>query len=88
MNGNSSINHTYQTAFVDPGATVTDNYDTNLSSLIVVSGSVNENSLGNYNLLYDVSDSSGNAAETITREMTVLDDLPPVITLTETRLFI
>ena len=82
LNGNSSINHTYQTAFVDPGATVTDNYDTNLSSLIVVSGSVNENSLGTYNLLYDVSDSSGNAAETITRQVTVLDDLPPVITLT------
>ena len=82
LNGNSSINHTYQTTFVDPGATATDNYDTNLSSLIAVSGSVNENSLGTYNLLYDVSDSSGNAAETITRQVTVLDDLPPIITLT------
>ena len=40
LNGNSSINHTYQTSFVDPGATASDNYDTNLSSLIVVSGSV------------------------------------------------
>ena len=82
LNGNSSINHTYQTTFIDPGATVTDNYDTNLSSLIVVSGSVNENSLGTYNLLYDVNDSSGNAAVTVTRQVTVLDDLPPVITLT------
>ena len=81
LNGNSSINHTYQTTFVDPGATASDNYDTNLSSLIVVSGSVNENSLGNYSLLYDVIDSSGNAAATVTREITVLDDLPPVITL-------
>ena len=82
LNGNSSINHTYQTTFIDPGATVTDNYDTNLSSLIAVSGSVNENSLGTYNLLYDVNDSSGNAAVTVTRQVTVLDDLPPVITLT------
>ena len=82
LNGNSSINHTYQTSFVDPGATASDNYDTNLSSLIVVSGSVNENTLGAYNLLYDLNDSSGNSAATVTREVTVLDDLPPVITLT------
>ena len=82
LNGNSSINHTYQTTFVDPGATATDNHDNNLSSLIVVSGSVNENSLGTYNLLYDVNDSSGNAAVTVIRQVTVLDDLPPVITLT------
>ena len=81
LNGNTSINHTYQTAFIDPGATASDNYDTNLSALIEVSGSVNENSLGTYNLLYDLDDSSGNSAATVTRQVIVLDDLPPVITI-------
>ena len=81
LNGNLSINHTYQTAFIDPGATASDNYDTNLSALIVVSGSVDENSLGTYNLLYDLDDSSGNSATTVTRQVIVLDDLPPVITI-------
>ena len=48
--------------FTDAGATATDNYDGDLTSSIVVSGSVDSNTIGTYTLTYDVSDTSGNAA--------------------------
>ena len=41
----------------------TDNYDGDLTSSIVVSGSVDTSTIGTYTLTYDVSDTSGNAAD-------------------------
>ena len=79
--GDASMTISYQSSFVDPGATATDNYDNNITSSIQVTGSVNENILSTYTLSYDVSDSSGNDATTVTRQVTVADTTPPSITI-------
>lgn len=80
LNGQSTINHSQGTAFVDPGATANDRYEGNISSRIVVSGTVNPNVPGTYNLRYDVSDSSGNAAQSVSRRVIVGDFNAPIIT--------
>ena len=69
------------TTFTDPGAVATDNYDGDLTSSIVVSGSVDTSTIGTYTLTYDVSDTSGNAADSVTRTVNVVDTTAPVITL-------
>ncbi|MFL2594248.1 MAG: beta strand repeat-containing protein [Flavobacteriaceae bacterium] len=79
--GDASMTISYQSSFVDPGATATDNYDNNITSSIQVTGSVNENILATYTLSYDVSDSSENDATTVTRQVTVADTTPPSITI-------
>ena len=79
--GDASMTISYQSSFVDPGATATDNYDNNITSSIQVTGSVNENILATYTLSYNVSDSSGNDATTVTRQVTVADTTPPLITI-------
>lgn len=57
--------------YTDAGATATDNKDGNITSRITVSGTVNTNSKGTYYLNYDVSDSSGNKANTVIRTIIV-----------------
>ena len=69
------------TTFTDPGAVATDNYDGDLTSSIVVSGSVDTSTIGTYTLTYNVSDASGNAAVPVTRTVNVVDTTVPVITL-------
>ncbi|MFV1872539.1 MAG: immunoglobulin-like domain-containing protein [Oleiphilus sp.] len=79
--GNNPLNHEVGTVFVDPGATATDNLDGNISSNINVTGSVNPNIIGNYTLSYNVSDSSGNPAATVTRTVNVADTGAPSIAI-------
>jgi len=69
------------TPYGEPGCTATDNYDGDITEQVVVTGSVNHNNLGTYIVYYNVSDSSGNAAEENTRTVNVVDSTPPVITL-------
>ena len=64
--------------YVDPGVTVSDNVDIGLTA--TVSGSVNTALAGNYSLTYSATDAAGNVA-TKTRQVTVADTTPPVITL-------
>ena len=49
--------------YVEPGYTVVDNYDNDLVDKVKVSGSVNTNKEGEYELTYSVSDNSGNKIE-------------------------
>ena len=67
--------------FTDPGATALDVGDGDLTSSIVVSGSVDTSTVGTYTLTYNVSDTSGNAADPVTRTVNVVDTTAPVITL-------
>ena len=67
--------------FTDPGATASDAGDGDLTSSIVVTGSVDTSTLGTYTLTYNVSDASGNAADPVTRTVNVVDTTAPVITL-------
>lgn len=47
-------------AYKEPGYTATDNCDGDISSKVTVKGKVETNTIGNYTLTYEVSDSSGN----------------------------
>lgn len=84
--GNAEIMIGVGDTFTDPGATALDNEDGEISSNIVVTGSVDVNLAGSYTLAYNVSDAAGNAATEVTRSvtvsMTVVEDTEvPVITL-------
>jgi hypothetical protein len=61
--------------FTDPGATALDVGDGDLTSSIVVSGSVDTSTLGTYTLTYNVSDASGNAAVPVRRKVIVVPTL-------------
>jgi len=82
LNGSASISHEQGTAYSDAGAAASDSVDGNLSSSIIVTGSVNVNVAGIYMLSYNVSDAAGNAAVTVTRMVSVADTTIPVISLT------
>lgn len=71
LNGSASISITQGASFSDPGATATDNKDGNITSRIVASGTVNTSVAGTYTLRYDVRDTAGNAATTVTRTVIV-----------------
>jgi len=64
--------------FADPGATVTDDIDGELTA--TVSGSVDASLLGSYTLNYEATDAAGNSASA-TRTVDVVDSTAPVITL-------
>ena len=72
--------------FTDPGATATDTEDGDLTSEIIVDGTVATTTLGTYTLTYSVYDSEGLGATT-TREVIVYEEnnppvnTPPVVIL-------
>ncbi len=68
-------------AYSDAGATAVDNVDGDITSKIQTTSNVNANVLGNYSVVYAVSDNAGNAA-TATRNVEVVDDISPIVTLT------
>ena len=69
--GSATVNLTVGDAYTDAGATATDNIDGNITSSIVVTGSVNTNVVGTYTLTYNVSDAAGNAATPVVRTVNV-----------------
>jgi len=81
LNGPNPMTVEANSRFVDPGATAQDLQDGDLTALIVVTGTVATSTLGTYTLAYDVSDTEGNAAVTVTRTVYVKDTQPPVLTL-------
>jgi hypothetical protein len=81
LNGDAAITIEFGDPYDELGATAVDNLDGNISGQIVVTGSVNTNALGVYQVFYNVSDSAGNAAAQVVRTITVVDTTPPVITL-------
>ncbi|MBI5002022.1 DUF5011 domain-containing protein [Candidatus Woesearchaeota archaeon] len=69
-------------AYTELGATALDNYDGDITTSISIDATaVDTSTLGSYTVTYDVSDSSGNAATTVTRTVNVVDTTIPVITL-------
>ncbi|MGI9276709.1 MAG: immunoglobulin-like domain-containing protein [Endozoicomonas sp.] len=79
LKGDSSLTLNVGEGFSDPGATATDNVDGDLSGNIQISGSVDVDSVGVYTLTYEVTDSAGNAAERVTRSISVQDGDEPVV---------
>ena len=62
--GSSQMTVQVGSAYAEPGYAATDTEDGNLTSRVVVTGTVDTTTTGTYTLQYDVSDSSGNAAVT------------------------
>jgi hypothetical protein len=84
LNGSASMSLVQGSTFTDPGATANDDRDGNITSKIVASGTVNTATVGTYTRSYNVKDTAGNAATTLTRTVTVTakpDTVKPVITL-------
>lgn len=72
LTGSSSlVLHTGET-YIEQGATAFDTEDGDITSNVVITGSVNTSVTGTYTIDYDVSDSNGNAAATLTRTITVI----------------
>ena len=57
--------------YIEAGASAIDNVDGDLTNGILITGSVDSNTAGTYTISYDVSDSSGNAANTVSRTIVV-----------------
>lgn len=75
--GNTPVIILVGDAFVDPGATAFDIEDGDLTASVVINGSVDVNTVGNYVLLYSVTDSSGSPAIPATRVVNVVSTVPP-----------
>ena len=78
--GDQNITHEAGVEYTDANATWSDFIDG--EGTVIASGSVDINVLGSYVLSYNYTDSSGNAASTVTRTVTVVDTTAPVLTLT------
>ena len=79
--GDNPVTVEVGSTYTDAGATATDNYDGDITSIIVTVSTVNTAIVGTYTVSYNVSNSSGNAALEVTRTVTVVDTTIPVITL-------
>ena len=79
ITGANPLNVDVGTAFTDPGATATDNIDTNVT--VNASGSVNNAVPGEYIITYSATDAAGNSS-LATRTVKVVDVTAPVITVT------
>ena len=66
-------------AYTDPWVDVTDNYYSNLAATATVTGTVNTNVVGDYQLEYSVTDGSGNGPVTVTRTVKVVDTEAPMV---------
>lgn len=80
IKGDNPINIDVQTPFTDPGVTAVDQVEGDLTENVTVSGQVDVNTPGEYQLVYSVSDQAGNVG-TITRTVKVVDKKAPVLTL-------
>ena len=63
LNGDNPMNIEVGGTFTDPGASATDNYDTEIS--VSVTGTVDNTTVGAYNLTYTATDSSDNTTTVI-----------------------
>ena len=72
LNGDSTINLAVGDSYTDAGATANDSLDGNITSKIVVVNPVDTSTVGTYHITYNVTDSSGNSAQQVTRTINVL----------------
>jgi gliding motility-associated-like protein len=62
--------------YVDPGFSVYDNIDKDLADFVEITNEIDNSTLGQYEVRYNVNDRSGNVAETVTRDVIVSDQTP------------
>jgi len=81
LNGVDPVTLEVGTPYIDDGANASDNYDGDLTPNIVTVNPVDTNTVGTYQVTYDVNDSSNNSATQVTRTVNVVDTTAPVIVL-------
>jgi hypothetical protein len=81
LNGENPVNLEVGAAYIESGATVTDNYDTAIQNKLVISGTVNTVVVGTYYLYYNATDSERNGADEVIRTVNVTDGTAPIVTL-------
>jgi hypothetical protein len=69
--GKSPVETGWGYPYQDAGATATDKEDGDLTAKIVITNSVDSSLVGTYFVKYNVTDSDGNKAKEVTREVTV-----------------
>jgi PKD repeat protein len=81
--GNDPMKLEVGNAYVEPGVSISDNYNTSaqLNSRVVINSNLDVTRLGTYTVTYQLTDLSGNQAATLTRTVIVIDTIAPVITL-------
>ena len=79
LNGDSNITHEGGSPYLDANASWTDAVDG--SGVVHASGEVNASDPGTYVLSFNYTDAAGNAADTVTRTVQVVDTSLPVISL-------
>ena len=77
--GNSPVNVELGDTYTDGGATAKDAEDGDLTAKIKKTGTVDTSKVGTYEISYDVTDSSGNEAPTVKRQIIVKDTKKPTI---------
>ena len=79
INGSANITHEAGNPYIDVNASWSDAVDG--SGVIVASGEVNASEPGTYVLSFNYTDAAGNAAQTVTRTVLVVDTTAPIISL-------
>lgn len=82
LNGEATVELTVGDAYVDAGATATDDIDGSIN--VTTTGSVDTTTAGTYILTYSATDTAGNAADTVTRTVIVAAAPQPVLGLNDT----
>lgn len=80
--GGENFEVTVNEEYNEPGYKAMDNVDGDLTSSVVVSGTVDINTIGNYELVYTVTDSNGNE-ESIKRNVRVEKKRPTQMSISE-----
>ena len=80
LNGDSELSIIHGESYEEPGYTASDSVDGDLTAQVVVRGSVDCDTVGSYELVYEVTDAAGNKTNA-TRKVTVYDEKPPVLKL-------
>ena len=76
----------FGTAYTELNATATDEVDDDITltaKIVIDVSGVDTNQVGNHQVTYDVSDTNNNAADTVTRMVTVTDTMGPRVTSIE-----
>ena len=79
LNGDMVVDHLVNTPYIDAGATVIDNNDTN--PVLITTNNVNVGVLGTYQVIFNAVDNDGNQAIPVTRTVNVIDNIAPTLTL-------
>lgn len=79
--GPEDLLHEAGTTYEDPGATATDTRQGDLTAALEVENNVDEDTPGAYTVIYRVSDSEGNEAVPVVRDVLVVDTTGPTLAL-------